>query len=130
MLKLVYDNLKYYGSNLLFKIGFWKMDARLVVLGLDNSGKTTLLNFLKTNRLKQLAPTNQPYSEEITIGKVIFTMHDLGGHSSVRRLWNDYIINIDCIIFIVDASDNERIEEATFELNKLLTNEYIANVVQ
>ena len=128
MFRYLYDNIKYYSSKLLYKIGIWDLDGKILVLGLDNSGKTTFLNLLKTNKLKQLIPTSHPNMEKLKIGKINFTIFDLGGHNSVRRLWTDYFIDIDSIIFMIDAFDKERISEASQELNKLLCNKYLDTI--
>jgi GTP-binding protein SAR1 len=102
--------------------------AKLLILGLDNAGKTTLLNLLRNNKLTLSIPTTQPYANTVSIGGVTFSACDMGGHKSARRLWSDYCVGTDCIIFVVDAADRERIDEASKELNHLLTASYIVDV--
>lgn len=61
-------------------MGLFKKDAKLVFLGLDNAGKSTLLTLLATGRITQLDPTKHTHSESLTINKVKINAFDLGGH--------------------------------------------------
>ncbi|TBU01708.1 small COPII vesicle coat GTPase Sar1 [Hamiltosporidium magnivora] len=80
----------------------------ILFLGIDNAGKTTLLNKLKNESTSTFVPTHHPMKNEIEIGNLRCNIIDLGGHKAARLAWNDYFYNCNGIVFIVDVSDTER----------------------
>ncbi|KAK0403573.1 hypothetical protein QR680_017003 [Steinernema hermaphroditum] len=107
-------------------LGFAQKKARIVFLGLDNVGKTTLMRRIRDDTVHTHAPTYHPTSEEFSVGGVRITAFDLGGHEQVRRVWKEYLPCVDAVIFVVDASDRSRIPEARIELEALLIEEAMA----
>ena len=71
--------------------GFGSSQARILLLGLDAAGKTTILYKLKLNEQVTTIPTIGFNVEEVTpIKGVTFTMWDVGGQEKIRPLWRHY----------------------------------------
>ena len=74
-------------KGLLSKLGLFSKTGKLLVLGLDNAGKSTLLTLLVRNEVVPHAPTHQPVTDMITIGSMKMRAVDMGGHEIARRMW-------------------------------------------
>merc|ERR1711879_532694 len=72
--------------------------------------------------------TLHPNQDELIMGQIRFKAYDLGGHQGARKLWKDYFATIDGIVYIVDALDQSRFDEAKKELDALLLTEELADV--
>ena len=97
------------------------------MVGLDAAGKTTVLHRLKLGETISTIPTIGFNVEEITYKNLNFTIWDMGGQDSIRMLWRHYCDHNDAIIFVIDATDQERMLIAKEELWRLLSNEELAN---
>jgi len=114
--------------NTLHSLGLYNKTAKMVFIGLDNAGKTTLMHMLRDNKLQTFMPTQKPTTEELSMGNIVFTAYDLGGHEIARRVWHDFYVDIDAIVFIIDAASPQRFKESKTELDELLNNEDLRKV--
>lgn len=99
--------------------------VQLVLVGLENTGKTTLLYRLKFGQYTHTQPTVGFNCEKVEgrWGKakgVHFAIWDVEGKDNVRPLWKSYLRSADGIIYVVDSSDRERMEESRIELLRLV----------
>ena len=98
-------------------------EARILMVGLDAAGKTTILKKLKLNETVSTIPTIGFNVETVSPCKgVTFTVWDVGGQEKLRPLWRHFFQNTQGLIFVVDSSDLERISEARQELSNVLEN--------
>lgn len=97
-----------------------KMEMRVVTLGLDNAGKTSVLFKLKQNEFITQIPTIGFNVETVEYKNLKFTIWDVGGQPKLRPLWKHYYLNTQAIIFVVDSNDKSRLEESHEELMKLM----------
>lgn len=97
-------------------------EPRILILGLDNSGKTTILNTLGVAEENPSPSAPEGPTQGFNIRDLIRNgkrakLCDLGGQRALRDFWQDYYMNTDCIMYVVDSSDHRRLEEsqATFK---------------
>jgi len=104
----------------LFNRLFAKTQMRILMVGLDAAGKTTILYKLKLGEIVTTIPTIGFNVETVEYKNISFTVWDVGGQDKIRPLWRHYFQNTQGLIYVVDSSDSERIAEAHSELNKML----------
>ena len=97
-----------------------KRDVRILMVGLDAAGKTTILYQLKMGEKVKTIPTIGFNIETLDYRGINFTVWDVGGQDKIRILWRHYYENTDALIFVVDSNDQDRIEDAAEELKKIL----------
>jgi small GTP-binding protein len=102
--------------------------AQILILGLDASGKTTILNRLKHGDHTVTIPTIGFNHESFTYGNLTFSAFDIGGQTKFRKLWHHYYSNTDAIVFVVDAVDKARFGTAQTELHALMANPVLQNI--
>ena len=102
--------------------------VRLLLLGLDAAGKTTILYKMKLNETVNTIPTIGFNVETLQYKNLEFNCWDIGGQFKLRNLWAHYYDNTDALIFVVDSNDTERMAEAREALEMVIQDEQMAGV--
>ncbi|XP_053599354.1 LOW QUALITY PROTEIN: ADP-ribosylation factor 3 [Sciurus carolinensis] len=89
-----------------------KKEMRILMVGLDAAGKTTILYKLKLGEIVTTIPTIGFNVETWSIRNISFTVWDVGGQTRFGPLWRHYFQNTQGLIFVVDSNDRERVNEA------------------
>lgn len=108
---------------------FGKKEMRILMVGLDAAGKTTILYKLKLGEIVTTIPTIGFNVETVEYKNISFTVWDVGGQDKIRPLWRHYFQNTQGIIFVVDSNDRERLAEAKEELNRMLSEDELRDAV-
>ena len=110
-------------------LSWGKQPSRILMLGLDAAGKTTILYKIKLNELVTTVPTIGFNVETVEVANgLTFTVWDIGAQRNMRRLWQHYLHGCQGLIYVVDSNDPERLNEAYEELNSLVTDEILREV--
>ncbi|KAK4295087.1 hypothetical protein Pmani_032336 [Petrolisthes manimaculis] len=104
-----------------------KKPCRILMVGLDAAGKTTILYQLKLGQVVSTIPTLGFNVETVEYKNISFTVWDVGGQERLRPLWRHYYSNTSALIYVVDSNDPERLVEAREELHLVLENDEIQN---
>jgi len=102
---------------------------RILMVGLDAAGKTTVLYKLKLGEVVTTIPTIGFNVETVEYKNINFTVWDVGGQDKIRPLWRHYYQNTQGIIFVIDSNDKERLDMAKEELDKMLQEDELRDAV-
>ncbi|KAI8895959.1 ADP-ribosylation factor [Globomyces pollinis-pini] len=106
-----------------------KQEMRILMVGLDAAGKTTILYKLKLGEIVTTIPTIGFNVETVEYKNISFTVWDVGGQDKIRPLWRHYFQNTQGIIFVVDSNDRERVGEARDELQRMLNEDELRDAL-
>ena len=107
----------------------WHQEYRVLMLGLDAAGKTTVLYKLKLGEVITTIPTVGFNVESVEYKNITFTVWDVGGQGKLRPLWRHYYQGTQCLIFVVDSTDTGRLKQASLELFRLLSDDGLRDAV-
>merc|ERR1712038_1298850 len=105
-------------------------EYRILMVGLDAAGKSTILYKLKLGEVVPCLPTIGFNVETVEYKNIKFTMWDVGGQDKIRPLWRHYYKDTDAVIFVVDSNDQERIDDASGMNQSMPANEELHSMLQ
>ncbi|XP_070991007.1 ADP-ribosylation factor-like protein 3 isoform X1 [Oncorhynchus clarkii lewisi] len=103
-------------------------EVRLLLLGLDNAGKTTLLKQLASEDVSHITPTQGFNIKSMQSQGFKLNVWDIGGQRKIRPYWRNYFENTNVLIYVIDSSDRKRFEETGQELAELMEEEKLSMV--
>jgi ADP-ribosylation factor-like protein 2 len=98
----------------------------VLILGLDNAGKTTIVKKLCGQSIEEIEPTLGFQIESLEYQNYKLNLWDIGGQSSIRAYWRNYFEQTDGLVWVVDSADLSRLDLVRQELEKLLLQERLA----
>ncbi|XP_057321021.1 ADP-ribosylation factor-like protein 1 [Microplitis mediator] len=104
-------------------------EMRILILGLDGAGKTTILYRLQVGEVVTTIPTIGFNVEQVTYKNLKFQVWDLGGQTSIRPYWRCYYSNTDAVIYVVDSADRDRIGISKDELLYMLREDELQGAI-
>ena len=103
-------------------------EARILILGLDNGGKTSILKKLSDEDISHIMPTQGFNIKSIQQSGFKLNVWDIGGQRAIRPYWRHNFDNADVLVYVIDSADKRRLEESGAELDQLLEEEKLAGV--
>ena len=96
-------------------------EIKLALVGLDGSGKTTIISkIMDPNYDQQTLPTIGIASKDFKINNISIKVFDLAGQENMRNAWKYYFSSTEGIIFVIDASDSDRVNDVKTEIWEIL----------
>ena len=95
-------------------------ELRLLILGLDNAGKTTILKKFLGEDTSEIAPTLGFQIKTVEHANFKLNFWDVGGQTTIRSYWRNYFEHTDGLIWVVDSGDRLRLQDTKVELQRLL----------
>lgn len=101
-------------------------EMRLLMLGLDNAGKTTILKKYNGEDTSTISPTLGFNIKTLEYQGYKLNVWDVGGQTTIRSYWRNYFEQTDGLVWVVDSGDKIRLEDCRRELHNLLQQERLA----
>ena len=118
------------GSGLSRKIRYWKLrkNRRVLLLGMDNAGKTTVLFQMHAGKAVKTMPTLGYNVEKVKFAGLELVLWDVGGQEQLRGHWRHYYTGTQGVVFIIDSADRNRFRQVREEMVQVLADQQLAGV--
>merc|ERR1711933_282025 len=103
-------------------------EARILMLGLDNAGKTTILKKMSEEDISHIMPTQGFNIKSLVHEGFKLNVWDIGGQKTIRPYWSNYFESSDALVYVIDSSDKRRLEESGSELKELLAEDKLGGI--
>lgn len=101
-------------------------EVRILILGLDNAGKTTIMKRFNGEDISTISPTLGFNIKTLEHRGFTLNFWDVGGQKSLRSYWRNYFECTDAVIWVIDSADRRRMSDCSTELHSLLQEERLA----
>ena len=108
------------------KVKMREKEMRLLIIGLDNAGKTTIVKTLAGEDISEVSPTLGFSIKSLSFRNYRLNIWDIGGQKSLRSYWRNYFEQTDGLIWVIDSADKRRMNDMVSELNSILLEEKLA----
>jgi ADP-ribosylation factor-like protein 2 len=115
--------------SILRKIKEKEQEMRIIILGLDNAGKTTVMKKLCGEDVTEISPTVGFNIKTLEYNRYMLNIWDVGGQKSIRPFWRNYFEQTDGIVWVIDSVDKFRMEECRLQLREILNQEKLAGIL-
>ncbi|CAH6721838.1 ADP-ribosylation factor [[Candida] jaroonii] len=93
-------------------------ELRILILGLDNAGKTTIVKKIINEDVSKVSPTMGFQISTVLYKEYNLNIWDIGGQTSLRAFWGNYFDKTDAIMWVIDGLALERLNESFKELKE------------
>ncbi|KAJ9456269.1 ADP-ribosylation factor-like protein 2 [Diplonema papillatum] len=111
---------------ILKKVKLKEKEMRILMLGLDNAGKTTIVKKFNNEDINTISPTLGFNIQSLQYKEYTLNIWDVGGQQTLRSYWRNYFEQTDALIWVVDSHDETRLGDCKRELAVLLQEEKLA----
>lgn len=102
-------------------------EIRVLVVGLDNAGKTTIVKRINGEDISKISPTLGFNISSLHLNEYRLNVWDVGGQKTLRTFWRNYFEKTDALVWVVDSTDVARLQDCKNELDVILKEEKLVD---